>query len=71
MLTNKQYDVLKQIALIATPLLAFIANVLKIWNVPYMEQLTSTLIAINVLLGSTVTVLKAMYEKNKEDKDEQ
>lgn len=70
MLTNQQYDRLKQLALIATPLLALIANILKIWNVPYMEELTSTLIAVNVFLGSLVTILKSIYEKNNGDEDE-
>lgn len=67
MLTNKQYDRLKFIALIATPILALITNVLKIWSVPYMEELTSTLIAVNVFLGSLVTVLKAQYKKGEDE----
>ena len=45
-MTNKTYDVLKNISLLAVPVLAFLASLCTIWNVPYTEQITATLTEI-------------------------
>ena len=62
-MTNSTYDKLKSIALIITPILTFIASLLKIWNVPYSTQILATLSAIDVLVGAIVTISKELYEK--------
>jgi hypothetical protein len=67
MLTNKQYDSIKQIALIAAPLAVLLSTILKVWHVPYTAEITATLAAINVFLGSFVSIQKAMYDKKNEE----
>ena len=62
-MTNKAYDTLKTIALVATPVLAFMASVVSIWNVPYGSELTATLTAIDTLVGAIVVALKITYDK--------
>lgn len=63
---NNTYDTLKTIALIVTPILTFIATLLKIWEVPYSTQILATLSALDVLLGSIVAISREIYLK-KED----
>lgn len=61
-MSNKAYDIIKAVALFAVPVLAFIASLCSIWNVPYCEQITATLTAIDVLLGGIVIVAKKLYD---------
>ena len=63
MITNKAYDTLKTIALIATPVLAFLASLCVIWDVPYCEALCATFTALDTLLGALVVALKVNYDK--------
>ena len=62
-MNNKVYDTLKTIALVATPVLAFMASVVSIWNVSYGAEITATLTAIDVLLGAIVVALKINHDK--------
>ena len=66
MLSNKTYDRIKIIALIFVPFCAFLSTILSIWNVPYTEQITATLVAIDTLLGALVQVASNFYNKKKE-----
>jgi len=43
--------------------LAFMASVVSIWNVPYGAEITATLTAIDVLLGAIVVALKINHDK--------
>ena len=38
-MSNEMYDTLKFIALLITPILAFLASVVNIWNFPHGEQI--------------------------------
>lgn len=69
-MSNKTYDTLKRIALVAAPLITFIGAVCIIWNVPFSEQITATLAALDTLLGSILVKLGIDYNKNLMDKDE-
>lgn len=62
-MTNKAYDTLKNIALVATPILAFLASLVTIWNIPYGAELTATFTAIDTLLGAIVVALKVNYDR--------
>ena len=62
---NTTYDNLKMIALIVAPIMTFIATILKIWNVPYSTQILATLSALDVLVGSIVTIANELYKKSK------
>lgn len=65
-MTNKVYDVLKLLGLIVLPIVEFITTILKIWNVPYTEQITATLIAFNVLIGALVVIANKIYNSKLE-----
>ena len=68
-MSNKTYDTLKLIALILTPVLAFLASVANIWNIPYSEQIVATLTGIDTLVGAIVVALKTAYDKKGGDLD--
>ena len=68
--SNSTYDTLKKIALIAAPLITFLGAVCVIWKVPFAEQITATLAALDTLLGSILIKLGIDYNKNLMDKDE-
>ena len=64
-MTNQQYDTLKTIALIITPILAFLASCVTIWGIPYGEQIVATLTALDTLFGALVIAANKQYkEKN-------
>lgn len=62
-MTNKAYDIIKTIALIATPVITFICALVNIWGIPYGAEITASLAALDTLLGAIVVVLKANYDK--------
>lgn len=68
-MSNKTYDTLKLVALILTPVLAFLASVANIWNVPHSEQIVATLTGIDTLVGAIVVALKTAYDKKGGDTD--
>ncbi len=67
MLTDKQYDILKDIALCWMPLIVtFIGVVMTTWSVPHADQILTTLVALNTLMGGVVKYYKARYDKEQE-----
>lgn len=62
-LSNRTYDTLKLVALIAVPLFAFLGALCTIWNVPHSEQITATLTALDTLLGALVAIIAREYNK--------
>lgn len=67
MLPNKLYDVLKWIAIIALPALAvFVTTVFPVWNIPYAEPISTTIMAVDVLLGALIGISTAQYNSKGE-----
>lgn len=62
-LSNKTYDILKIIVWVFAPLATLIAAICVIWGIPYSEQITATLAAINAFLGSLLGKSNADYNK--------
>lgn len=62
-MSNRTYDIIKMVSLIAVPLVAFISALMTIWNVPHGEQITATLTAIDTLLGAIVVIVAKEYNK--------
>ena len=62
-MSNKAYDIIKTIALIATPTITFIASVVTILNIPHGAEITAILAALDTFLGSLVVVLKLNYDR--------
>lgn len=67
-MSNKVYDILKEIALVWLPALGTLYGVLaNIWGLPYGEQIVSTIIAIDTFLGTVLHISNKLYKSNKED----
>lgn len=59
---DKVYDVLKWIALIALPATATLwFTIAKIWGLPYMGEITGTLVAIDTFIGALIGISNAQY----------
>lgn len=65
-MSNKVYDILKQIALVWLPALGTLYFALAgIWGLPYAEQIVGTITAIDTFLGAILGITTAQYKKNK------
>lgn len=65
-LSNKAYDILSWIALVALDAVGECYKVLaKIWSLPYGNEVFETCVALSILLGILIGVSKATYNKNK------
>lgn len=63
-LSNKVYDVLKWIALIALDAVGlFYKTVAIIWNLPLGEEVMNTCVALSVLIGTLIGISSASYKK--------
>lgn len=62
-MNNKTYDNLKFVALLIAPGIVLVSTIVDIWGIPYGVQITATLAAINVFVGSVVVIAKKIYEK--------
>lgn len=67
-LSNKAYDILKYIAQIVLPALAtLIVSVFGIWNIPYAEAVSGTIMAVDFFLGALLKISSNNYYKGEED----
>lgn len=63
-MSNKTYDLLKEIAQIWLPALATLYFTLaSIWGFPYAEQIVGTISAIDVFLGAILKISTIQYNK--------
>lgn len=68
MLSNKVYNALKYVALVALPAVAtFYSIVAVIWGLPFMEEIPATIAAVETLLGTLLCISTAKYNKKKAD----
>ena len=66
MLTNKVYDVLKWLVLVAIPAATTLyVAIAAIWGFPYADEVAKTSAAICVFLGAILGVSTAQYNKGK------
>ena len=69
-LNNKVYDVLKFIAQIVLPAVAtFYISIAGIWGLPYGEEVSGTIMAIDTLLGALLMISTTAYNKRFEKED--
>jgi hypothetical protein len=60
--SNKVYDILKWNALVVFPAIATLFSAISmIWGIPYGEQITGTIIAIDTALGAILGVSSIKY----------
>ena len=65
-LTNKQYDILKWIALIALPAIGTLYFTLAtIWGLPYGDQVVGTITAVDTFLGALLGISTSQHNKRK------
>lgn len=64
-LSDKVYNFLKWLCLIAMPALSVLISVIfKVWEIPYAVQITTTINAIAVFIGALIGV--SQFNLNKE-----
>jgi hypothetical protein len=63
-MSNKTYDILKNIALYVLPALATLILTLGgIWGIPYAEAIAATIMAIDTFLGAILKISSNEYQK--------
>lgn len=68
-MTNKIYDVLKWVTMIALPAIGTLYFTLSgIWGFPYAEQVIGTITAISTFLGVLLGISTSQYNKSKKEK---
>ena len=67
-MSNKVYDALKYVAQIVLPALATLyITIASLWGLPYPEEISGTMMAIDAFLGAVLMLSSIQYNKNKED----
>ena len=66
-LSNKAYDFIKALGLVAVPIIVFLTALVNIWNIPYGDQIVATLAAVDVLIGAFVSVAKNIYDRKEKN----
>lgn len=62
-LSNKQYDILKWIALVLLPAVGTLYfGLAQIWGFPYGEQIVGTITVIDTFLGVILGISNAQYK---------
>ena len=66
-MSNKVYDVLKWIALVALDAIGvFYKAIATIWGLPFGDEVLATCAALSLLLGTLIGVSSAQYKKKAE-----
>ena len=60
-LSDKAYDVMKLLAIFILPLAALVTSLSEIWGIPYGQQISQTLLALNVFLGAIIKTSSDSY----------
>ena len=67
-MSNKIYDVLKFIAQIVLPAMATLyVSIASLWGLPYQEEISGTIMAIDTFLGAVLMISSNQYYKDKEE----
>ena len=67
-MSNKTYDILKQVSLMVVPIVAFLTSMSEIWGWGEIGvEVCATISAFGVLLGALLNVSTAQYNKGIEE----
>ena len=70
-ISNKTYDCLKYLACFFLPALAILVKtVFAIWQIPYGDEISATIVAINAFLGACLGISSISYQKDQLEKKE-
>lgn len=68
-LTNKVYDILKWVALVALDAVGyFYQEIAEVWSLPFGNEVLKTCVALSIFLGTLIGVSSAKYNKGNEGK---
>ena len=71
MLSNELYDILKWVAMLFLPALAaLVRTVFAIWGIPYGEEISQTIVAVNAFLGAILGISSFAYHANGKAEDD-
>ena len=63
-MSNKTYDILKEIALTVLPALATLYAVIgDIWGLPYVMEIPATIMGIDTFLGAVLHISTKTYQE--------
>lgn len=63
-MNSKVYDILKWLDMVGLPAIgALYAGLAKIWDFPYPEQITGTIVVVCTFLGSILSISSSQYYK--------
>ena len=66
-INDKIYDVLKWIAMLFLPALAvLVKTVFAVWNIPYGDEISTTIMALDAFLGAILGISSIQYNKGNE-----
>lgn len=69
-LSNRAYDILKWVAIIALPAIAtFVVAIFEIWDIPFANEIAQTITACATLLGALLCVSSMNYSAEEELED--
>lgn len=60
-MSNKLYDILRNVSWTILPLSEFIAALGTIWGIPNCDKIVATLVAIHTLMGACLKVSNDKY----------
>lgn len=67
-LKDSTYDFLKWLAMLFLPALATLVKVIfTIWQLPYGNEISATIVAINTFLGAILGISNMAYYKQKDE----
>ena len=70
-MSNRTYDILKNIAQIVLPAIGTLYFALaSIWGLPYGEQIVGTITAIDAFLGALLGISTMKYNKEEKNHEE-
>lgn len=66
-LNDKVYDVLKWVAMLFLPALAvLVKTVFSVWRIPYGDEISTTIMALDAFLGAILGISTIGYKKDVE-----
>ena len=67
-LKDSTYDFLKWLAMLFLPALATLVKVIfTIWQLPYGNEISATIVALNTFLGAILGISNMAYYKQKDE----
>lgn len=66
-MSNKVYDVLKWLVILVLPALSTcISGLFLVWNIPYGEEISKTIMLIDAFLGACLGISSLNYNSKKD-----